>query len=134
MTTVDTKSLLNTASYLNSLLFNETNTYLSSKIENNKNNIDAQEVVLEDLKDAVATYNREFIELERSTANKPISKFSTLQDWSLLVFFVGFASFSLAVFIYIILHSRVPILLGVSYLFLNTVLYTFIVFIIQRFG
>ena len=135
MSTLDTKKLLNIGNYLNSLLFNGNNTYLSSKIETNTYNINAQNAILEDLKDAIATYNREYIELENSLTNKPTpSKFSTLQDWSLLIFFTGFASFSLAVFIYIISYSRIPIILGISYLFLNMILYTFIVFIIQRYG
>ena len=65
---------------------------------------------------------------------KGIVKTTTLQDWALYVFFVGFALFSLSILIYIFRFSKKAYILGIVYMLLTMLLYVCFVFIIQRFG
>ena len=55
-------TLLNTADFLNSKLSLGRDTSIESRILLNKNKISGKQVILQDIKDAVETYNREFIE------------------------------------------------------------------------
>ena len=91
--------------------------------------------MLQDLKDAISTYDREFIEREKNNDRNP-AIVSNLQDWGLFVFFAGYATFALCVLVYIFRMppEKMPFYLAIAYIFLNVILYTCFVFIIQRFG
>ena len=128
-------SLLDTAKYLNSVLMIGSQTDLTNKIALNQNNLNVQKSKLQDIQDDITTQNRYLIEQESQVARMPgKNMYTTLQDWSLYIFCIGFAVFSLSILIYIFVHSSFPLLLSISYLLLNIVLYTFFVFLIQRYG
>jgi hypothetical protein len=96
----DTTPFLNSSDYLNSV--SSIGKTMKEKFQNQINyntiSIESQQAALQDLHDAISTYNQQFVELE----SKNIDKKLTLQDWSLLVFFLGYAVFSLIIFIHIL--------------------------------
>ena len=128
ITDLELKSLLQTAIFLNSKLSigERTNT---QRLTNNKNNdIKKQKVILQDLKDAISTYNQEFVEREKELSEdtkKPI--FTNLQDWSLFILFSSYIVFSLSILIYIFRFSKAPVMLGSAFILLSTFLYTLFV-------
>jgi hypothetical protein len=135
ITDLELKNLLNTCIYLNSKISIGENTNTQILIDNKNKDIKTQKVVLQDLKDAISTYNQEFLERETELSQnikKPM--FSNLQDWSLFVLFSGYAVFSLAILIYIFRFSKIPVMLGCAFVLFSTLLYTLFVFMIQRFG
>jgi hypothetical protein len=130
--TSNKQQLLNSTEYLNSVVSigKKTQETFQNQINTNKNNIINKESTLQDLKDAISTYNQQFIELEGKNTEKSI----TLQDWSLFIFFAGYAAFSLIIFIHLLRFTTTGLLSIMIYMFLNILLYTFLVCIIQRFG
>lgn len=133
LNTGDATLLLNSAKYLNSLLLIGNQSVLTNKIQENQNNLDVQASKLDDLKDAISTYNREFIEREKSGDKPPVSR---MQDWGLFIFFAGYAAFAFCILLYIFRMppDKNPFYLALTYIFLNAIIYTCFVFIIQRFG
>lgn len=129
-----TKNLLDTASYLNDRLSIGSDTSLASKIDAKKNDIEVQKTVLQDLRDAIETYNREFIERDNEIAQKPVNFLNNTQDYSLFILFAGYGVFCLSIFIYIILYSRNALLLSMIFVVISVLLYVLFVFMIQRFG
>ena len=128
-------TLLNTADFLNSKLSLGRDTSIESRILLNKNKISGKQVILQDIKDAVETYNREFIERQNELKSNPDKPFlSTTQDWALFILFSSYALFSLGVLIYIFRFSKRSFLLGSVFIFLTVIIYTFLVFIVQRYG
>jgi hypothetical protein len=100
-----------------------------------KESIEGKKVILQDIKDAVETYNREFLEREKDIESGLITeKINTIQDYSLVVLFSGFAFFVIIGLVFILLKSKAPVVLGITYMVLVTLLYVFLVFIIQRYG
>lgn len=127
--------LLNTASFLNSQLQIANDNTLKNKALLKTNKIKGLQTVLQDIKDATETYNREFMEREKELSNNPNPKtFTTLQDWSLFILFAGYAVFSLLIFIYIIRFSKAPIILSVGFMIVSTVLVVLFTFLIQRYA
>lgn len=129
-----TKNLLDTASYLNDRLSIGSSTDLAAKINAKNNDIDTQKVVLQDLRDAIETYNREFIERDNEYVQKEKPFLKNNEDYSLFILFAGYGVFCLAVLVYIMLNSTRAVLLSIIFVFLATMLYTLFVFMIQRFG
>ena len=135
ITDLEFQNLLNTSIYLNSKIGIGEDTQTHAVIEKKKNDILSQKTVLQDMKDAITTYNQEFLERETELA-QPVKKpmFSNLQDWSLFILFSSYAVFSLAILIYIFRFSKAPVMLGCAFVLVSTFLYTLFVFMIQRFG
>ena len=109
-------------------------TLLKNKTLLKKESLEGQKIILLDLKDAVETYNREYIERESDLNTVSKVTFTSIQDYSLFIFFAGFALFNLAILIYIFRFSNYPFIMGASFMFLITLMYVFLVFIIQRLG
>lgn len=127
--------LLDTASVLNARLAIQNQQDLKSKTLLKKESIDGKKVILQDIKDAIETYNREFLEREKDIESGLITeKINTIQDYSLVVLFSGFAFFVIIGLIFILLKSKAPVVLSIVYMVLVTLLYVFLVFIIQRYG
>jgi hypothetical protein len=127
--------LLDTASVLNARLAIQNQQDLKSKTLLKKESIEGKKVILQDIKDAVETYNREFLEREKDIESGLITeKINTIQDYSLVVLFSGFAFFVIIGLVFILLKSKAPVVLGITYMVLVTLLYVFLVFIIQRYG
>jgi hypothetical protein len=127
--------LLDTASVLNARLAIQNQQDLKSKTLLKKESIDGKKVILQDIKDAIETYNREFLEREKDIESGLITeKINTIQDYSLVVLFSGFAFFVLIGLVFILLKSKAPVVLSIVYMVLVTLLYVFLVFIIQRYG
>lgn len=129
------KIMLDTASFLNSQLQMSTDQRLQKKTLLKTNKIIGLKTVLQDIKDATETYNREFIEREKALKNNPNEKvFNNLQDWSLFILFAGYAVFTVFIFIYIIRFSKAPLLLGSSLIIISAIIITLLTFIIQTYG
>jgi ABC-type multidrug transport system fused ATPase/permease subunit len=129
-----TKNLLDTASYLNDRLSIGTDTTLAQKVNEKKNSIESQKVVLQDLRDAIETYNREFIERDNEMIQKPKNFLNNTQDYSLFIMFVGYGVFCLGILVYIMIYSKRATLLSMIFVVLAVLLYTLFVFMVQRFG
>ena len=135
VTDANLRLLLENALYLTSKIALGNDTANAAIIESKRNDTNVKKVKLQDLKDAISTYNREFVERESELAqNGPKNMFSTLQDWSLFILFSSYAVFSLSILIYIFRFSTAPVILGIGFMILSTLLYTLFVFMIQRFG
>jgi len=127
--------LLDTASFLNSQLQITNNENLKNKAILKTNKIKGLKTVLQDIKDATETYNREFMEKEKELKNTPNTKlFSTLQDWSLFVLVSGYAVFSLLIFIYILRFSTAPVLLSAGLMIVSTIIIVLLTYLIQRYA
>ena len=131
----DHRILLDTASFLNSQLRMTNNENLKNKALLKTNKLNGLKTVLQDIKDATETYNREFMEKEKELKNSPNTKtFTTLQDWSLFILISGYAVFSLLIFIYIIRFSNAPILLSFGLMIVSTIIVVLLTFLIQRYA
>ena len=126
--------LLDTASYLNSKLEIQNQDDLKNKTLFKKESLDGQKVILSDIKDAIETYNREYIEREENLDSTSIPTFTTIQDYSLFIFFGGFAVFNLAILVYIFRFSNYAFALAMGFMLLVSLIYVFLVFVIQRLG
>ena len=131
---ISTKNLINTAIYLNDKLTIGQDTSLATKVSAKKNDIETQKVVLQDLRDAIETYNREFIERDNELSQKPSSFLNNTQDYSLFILFAGYGVFSLGILIFILMNSKRALLLSMIFLVVSVLLYVLFVFMIQRFG
>ena len=131
---IATKKLLDTAIYLNDKLSIGQDTSLATKVDAKKNDIETQKVVLQDLRDAIETYNREFIERDNEMLQKPKSFLNNTQDYSLFILFAGYGVFCLAILIFILLNSKRALLLSMIFIVISILLYVTFVFMIQRFG
>jgi hypothetical protein len=129
------KIMLDTASFLNSQLQMTNDQNLKNKTLLKTNKLKGLQTVLQDIKDATETYNREFMEKEKELRNNPNPKaFNSLQDWSLFIMFSGYALFSLFMFIYIIRFSTAPLLLSVGLIIVSTIIVVLLTFLIQRYA
>ena len=129
-----TSNLINTAIYLNDKLMIGQDTSLATKIAAKKNDIETQKILLQDLRDAIETYNREFIERDNEMLQKPKSFLNNTQDYSLFILFAGYGVFCLAILIFILLNSKIALLLSMIFIVISILLYVTFVFMIQRFG
>ena len=129
-----TSNLINTAIYLNDKLMIGQDTSLATKIAAKKNDIETQKILLQDLRDAIETYNREFIERDNEMLQKPKSFLNNTQDYSLFILFAGYGVFCLAILIFILLNSKRALLLSMIFIVISILLYVTFVFMIQRFG
>lgn len=135
MSDENSRILLDTATFLNSQLqmSNDNNLRNSAILKTNK--LKGLQTVLQDIKDATETYNREFVEREKELSNNINTKtFSTLQDWSLFILFSGYAVFSVLIFIYIIRFSRAPMLLSVGLMIISAIIVVLLTYLIQRYA
>jgi hypothetical protein len=129
------KIMLDTASFLNSQLQMSNDQNLKNKTLLKTNKLKGLQTVLNDIKDATETYNREFMEKEKELKNNPNPKtFNSLQDWSLFILFSGYAVFTLLMFIYTIRFSKGPLLLSVALIIVSTIIVVLLTFLIQRYG
>jgi len=129
------RDLLYTASYLNSQLKIQNQQDLQSKTVLKTQSVQGKQVILQDIKDAIETYNREYIEREKDLKTNPRStSLTSIQDYSLFILFFGFASFVITLFVYILSYSNSPVIISIMYLCSMTFIYVLIVFLIQRFG
>jgi hypothetical protein len=127
--------LLDTASTLNARLSIQNQQELRSRTLLKSESVEGKKVILQDIKDAIETYNREFIEREKDIQSGVITeKITTIQDYSLVILFSGFAFFVIIGLVYILRFSKAPIVLSIAYMILVTLVYVFLVFIIQRYG
>lgn len=132
---LDARLLLDTASYLNSKLTIQNQEDLQSKTLLKTQSIEGKKVILQDIKDATETYNREYIEREQELEANPIkNRLTSIQDYSLLILFSGLGIFIITILAYILSYSNAPVIMTIMYLFSMTFLYILIVFLIQRFG
>ena len=129
-----TSNLINTAIYLNDKLMIGQDTSLATKIAAKKNDIETQKILLQDIRDAIETYNREFIERDNEMLQKPKSFLNNTQDYSLFILFAGYGVFCLAILIFILLNSKRALLLSMIFIVISILLYVTFVFMIQRFG
>lgn len=135
MSDQELRILLDTASFLNSQLQITNNQHLKDKALLKTNKLNGLKTVLQDIKDATETYNREFMEKEKELKNSPSTKtFTTLQDWSLFILISGYAVFSLIIFIYILRFSTSPILLSVGLMIVSTIIIVLLTYLIQRYA
>lgn len=137
-----TKILIDTAIYLNNQikLGQVNNSIFNKQMSQNSDSIKTNHVVLQDIKDAINTKNREFLEREEDISVNGIKKSVTLQDWSVSILYCGYGLFSLLLLIYIFKYKENKNALdnafvyGILYLVLTMILYTCTMFIIQRYG
>jgi hypothetical protein len=137
-----TKILIDTAIYLNNQikLGQVNNSIFNKQISQNSDSIKTNRVVLQDIKDAINTKNREFLEREENISVNGIKKSVTLEDWSVSILYTGYGLFSLLLLIYIFKYTENKNALenafvyGILYLVLTMILYTCTMFIIQRYG
>jgi len=126
--------LLDTASVLNSKLAIQNTEAIRSKTLLKKESVQGKKVVLQDIKDATETYNREFIEREKDLDNYTAPVVNSMQDYSLLILFSGFAVFVIIGLSYILRFSKAPIVVSIGYMVLISLIYVFLTFLIQRYG
>jgi hypothetical protein len=130
---LDLKNLLDTATFLNNRLkIGSYTAHITEEINKTNNSLESKKGDLQNIKDAIETYNREFIERENNMPQKNV--FSNIQDWSLFILFAGYIAFSLGVLIYIFRFSRMPIFIGITFMILTSFLMILFVFMIQRYG
>jgi len=133
------KTLLNTASYLNEKLVigaANTATY-NGQISLNSTSVEGNRVILQDIKDAIETKNREYLEREIDIKKNGIPKTTSLQDWSLALLYSGFGLFSLLILIYIFLPSNNvnnAFWVASGYMVLVAIMFVSGMFVIQRYG
>jgi hypothetical protein len=131
-----TKILIDTAIYLNNQikLGQANNSIFNKQMSQNSDSIKSNHVILQDIKDAIETKNREFLERQEDMATNGIKKSLTLQEWSLIILYSGYGLFSLLLLIYIFRNSENAFIYGTLYLVLTMILYTCMIFVIQRYG
>jgi hypothetical protein len=131
--------LLNTASFLNdkvsigianSVSFN-------NQISENSTSIQENKVILQDIKDAIETKNKEFLDRSTHIKKNGVTKTQTLQDWSLIILYSGIGIFSFLLLVYIFLPAnnvQYAFLKATVYMLLLAIFFITIVFVIQRYG
>ena len=134
MADTNLRILLDTASVLNSKLAIQNQQDLKSKTLLKRESVEGKKVILEDIKDAIETYNREFLEREKDADSITTQPISSIQDYSLIVLFSGFALFVIIGLVYILRFSKAPIMLSIAYMIMISMIYVFLVFLIQRYG
>lgn len=134
--TEQTKILIDTANYLNNQikLGEANNNIFNKQMSQNSDSKKMNQVILQDIKDAIETKNREFLEREIEISTNGIKKDLTLQDWSLTILYGGYTLFSLLLLIYIFKNVVNAFMYGSLYLVLTFILYTCFIFVIQRYG
>jgi len=134
--TEETKILIDTAIYLNNQikLGEANNNIFTRQMTQNSDSTKKNQVVLQDIKDAIETKNREFLERQTEMSTKGIKKDLTVQDWSLTIVYFGYGLFSLLLLIYIFKNVENAFMYGTLYLILTFILYTCLMFVIQRYG
>jgi hypothetical protein len=131
-----TKILVDTAIYLNNQikLGQVNNSIFNKQMSQNSDTIKTNSVILQDIKDAIETKNREFLEREEDMTTNGIKNSLTLQEWSLIILYCSYGLFSLLLLIYIFRNSENAFIYGSLYLILTMILYTCMIFLIQRYG
>jgi len=131
-----TKILIDTAIYLNNQikLGQVNNSIFNKQMSQNSDTIKTNSVILQDIKDAIETKNREFLEREEDMTTNGIKNSLTLQEWSLIILYCSYGLFSLLLLIYIFRNSENAFIYGSLYLILTMILYTCMIFLIQRYG
>uniref|UniRef100_A0A6C0IFK5 Uncharacterized protein n=1 Tax=viral metagenome TaxID=1070528 RepID=A0A6C0IFK5_9ZZZZ len=134
--TEESKILIDTAIYLNNQikLGEANNNIFTRQMTQNSDSMKKNQVVLQDIKDAIETKNREFLERQTEMSTKGIKKDLTVQDWSLTIVYFGYGLFSLLLLIYIFKNVENAFMYGTLYLILTFILYTCLMFVIQRYG
>jgi hypothetical protein len=134
--TEESKILIDTAIYLNNQikLGEANNNIFTRQMTQNSDSTKKNQVVLQDIKDAIETKNREFLERQTEMSTKGIKKDLTVQDWSLTILYFGYGLFSLLLLIYIFKNVENAFMYGTLYLILTFILYTCLMFVIQRYG
>lgn len=131
-----TKQLIDTAIYLNNQikLGQANNNIFAKQMSQNSDSIKTNHVILQDIKDAIQTKNREYLEREIDISTNGIKKSLTFQDWSITILYSGYGLFSFLLLIYIFKNVVNAFMYGSLYLVLTFILYTCMIFIVQRYG
>jgi hypothetical protein len=131
-----TKQLIDTAIYLNNQIkLGEANNKIFVKqMSQNSDSMKTNRVILQDIKDAIETKNREYLEREIDISTNGIKKSLTFQDWSLTILYSGYGLFSFLLLIYIFKNVVNAFMYGSLYLVLTFILYTCMIFVVQRYG
>ena len=134
--TEQTKILIDTAIYLNNQikLGQANNNIFNKQMSQNSDSMKMNQVILQDIKDAIETKNREFLERQTEISTNGIKKDLTVQDWSLTILYGGYTLFSFLLLIYIFKNVVNAFMYGSLYLVLTFILYTCFIFVIQRYG
>ena len=135
----NTSILLNTLDFLaNKIKIGEANTSsFMTQIQNNTFSVEKNQIILQDIKDAIETKNNEYLQREKDINKNGVPNTMTLQDWSLALLYSGVGLFSFLFLVYIFIPANnVPnaFLLGVGYVLLLSILFICGVFIIQRYA
>lgn len=133
------RTLLNTASFLNDKVSIGISNTLSfnNQISENSTSVQQNRVILEDIKDAIETKNKEFLDRSIHIKNNGVPKIQTLQDYSLIILYSGIGIFSFLLLVYIFLPAnnvQYAFLKATVYLLLLGIFFITIVFVIQRYG
>ena len=125
-----------TAMYLNNkvALGIANTTPYTNQISVNSNSIEQNKVILQDIKDAIETKNREYLEHENDINKNGVPKTLTLQDWSLSILYAGIGFFSFLILIHIFTNVQNSFIIAIGYLVLVMILFICGIFIIQRYG
>lgn len=133
------RTLLNTASFLNDKVSIgiANNTPFNNQISENSTSIEQNRVILEDIRDAIETKNKEFLDRSLDIKKNGVPKTQTLQDWSLIILYSGIGIFSFLLLIYIFLPAnnvQYAFLKATVYILLLAIFFITIVFVVQRYG
>jgi hypothetical protein len=134
MATTQQRILLDTAFYLNSKLMIQNQESIINKSKLKKETLEGKQAILNDIKDATETYDREYIERQETLNNTEKNLLNTTQDFSLFILFSGYAIFTMALLVYIFLNSKAPVIATIMYLTIISLIFVLMVFMIQRFG
>jgi hypothetical protein len=133
------RTLLNTASFLNdkvSIGISNTVSF-NNQISENSTSIQQNKVILQDIRDAIETKNKEFLDRSTDIKKNGVPKKQTLQDWSLIILYSGVGIFSFLLLVYIFLPAnnvQYAFLKATVYLLLLAIFFITIIFVIQRYG
>jgi len=133
------KTLLNTASFLSDKVSIgiANSTAFNGQISQNSNSTEQHKVILQDIKDAIETKNKEFLDRSTDIKKNGVPKTTTLQDWSLTILYSGLGIFSFLFLFYIFLPANNvsnAFFKAVVYLVLLSIFFICIIFVIQRYG
>jgi hypothetical protein len=133
------KTILNTASFLNdkvSIGILNTSVF-NTQVSENSTSIVQNKVVLQDIKDAIETKNKEYLDRSTDIKKNGVPKTTTLQDWSLTILYSSLGIFSFLILIYIFLPSnnvQYAFFKATAYLVLLAIFFISLIFILQRYG
>lgn len=133
------KTLLNTASFLNDKVSIgiTSSSVFNNQVSENSNSIEKNKVILQDIKDAIETKNKEYLDRSTDIKKNGVPKTTTLQDWSLTILYSSLGIFSFLLLVYMFLPSnnvQYAFFKASVYLVLLAIFFISLIFLIQRYG